>query len=81
MKLEDFNEEDFCVSESIKAQRTYCTTNEAPDFAPNDGVCWKCHNQIYAPIKNSGYVSGITTEYARTKLVTGCPHCNRSYCD
>lgn len=81
MKLEDFNEKDFNVSESIKGQKEYCIKNEAPDFAPSNGVCWKCHNNIYKPIKNRGYVSGITTEKAKTELVTGCPHCHRSYCD
>jgi len=27
------------------------------------------------------YVTGISLEKAGTQLVTGCPHCNRSYCD
>lgn len=27
------------------------------------------------------WVSGISSEEARTSLITGCPHCNRSYCD
>lgn len=81
MKLEDFKEEDFNVNEAIKGQREYWEKNKAPDFAPSDGICWRCHNQIYAPVKNSGYVSGITIEYAKTRLVTGCPHCHRSYCD
>ena len=27
------------------------------------------------------YITGISNENAGTRLVTGCPHCNRSYCD
>lgn len=27
------------------------------------------------------YTTGITVEKAATSLITGCPHCNRSYCD
>lgn len=26
-------------------------------------------------------VTGISVDKASTELVTGCPHCNRSYCD
>ena len=27
------------------------------------------------------FISGIKPEQAASKLITGCPHCNRSYCD
>jgi hypothetical protein len=27
------------------------------------------------------HVYGISLEKASTQLITGCPHCNRSYCD
>lgn len=75
------------VSESIKAQQKYCVENKAPHFAPRSGICWKCHRNIYEPRKYFGYdnkteyTSGITVEKAGIELVTGCPHCNRSYCD
>lgn len=26
-------------------------------------------------------ITGITVEKASNELITGCPHCNRSYCD
>ncbi len=81
MKIEDFKEEDYNVHEACVAQKEYCVKNEAPDFAPSNGRCWRCKQNIYEPIKHETYVTGITVEYAKTKLVTGCPHCNRSYCD
>ncbi len=28
-----------------------------------------------------GWVSGISVEKATVGLITGCPHCSRSYCD
>ena len=33
------------------------------------------------PLEEADYVTGITVEEASKSLVTGCPHCNRSYCD
>ncbi|WP_094603438.1 hypothetical protein SPSIL_014880 [Sporomusa silvacetica DSM 10669] len=27
------------------------------------------------------FITGISLEKAGSELVTGCPHCNRSYCD
>ena len=70
--------EGFNVQESIKAQRMYCEDNKEPHFAPKDGRCWKCGKNIYEP-NEKGF--GIKTEEASKKLVTGCPHCFRSYCD
>ena len=43
-----------------------------PYFAPKDGFCWSCGEQIY---------ERISWEQARHELITGCPHCSRSYCD
>lgn len=74
----------FNVQESIKAQRNYCEKTGAPHFAPRNGVCWSCNKNIYEehPWKyNPEITSGIDVERAATELVTGCPHCNRSYCD
>lgn len=56
----------------IKAQKEYCEKHNVPHFAPNDGVCWCCNNQIY---------EHISIEKASNELITGCPCCNRSYCD
>lgn len=57
----------------IEAQKQYCRDNKAPHFAPEDGFCYSCGKQIYA--------NGRNIEYASNELITGCPHCHRSYCD
>lgn len=73
------------VQESIKAQANYCKEKGYPHFAPRSGVCWNCNRNIYNPYKRKygdrEYETGITTEEASSELVTGCPHCNKSYCD
>jgi hypothetical protein len=33
------------------------------------------------PLEEADYITGITVEKAGKELVTGCPHCNKSYCD
>ena len=77
---------EFNVYESIKAQAKYCEETKSPHFAPQNGVCWNCRKNIYEQHEKEGYqgrkwITGITTEKASSELVTGCPHCNRSYCD
>lgn len=85
------------INECINAQNEYWKRTGDPDFAPHNGVCWCCHKQIYQNIgykkdqyrdiecntdgEMVDYVSGISLEKAKNKLVTGCPHCNRSYCE
>ena len=68
--------------------------NGSPAFAPRTGICWNCRKNIYErrgyiiENNNKKYVSdelaknftGISVEESKS-LVTGCPHCNRSYCD
>lgn len=84
MKTENVKPEMFDISEAAKAQRKFCLENEAPHFAPVGGCCWRCHNNIYSPITygaNNEYTSGITVERAEKELVTGCPHCNYSFCE
>jgi hypothetical protein len=82
----------FDVQKAIEAQEDYCKENKLPHFAPSNGVCWKCHKNIYSPIEHErknwqtgevvgSYTTGIDVEKAGRELVTGCPHCSRSYCD
>ena len=74
----------FDVQASIKAQMKYCEETGAPHFAPRNGTCWNCGLNIYEEHRNKynpDIPSGIDVERASTSLVTGCPHCNRSYCD
>ena len=70
----------FDVEQSKKAQKEYQDKTGSPDFAPSDGVCWSCKRNIYKEIDRGSYKSGISVERAQSRLVTGCPHCNRSYC-
>ena len=60
------------VRSAIAAQKQYCKDNHDPLFAPADGFCHSCGKQIYA----NGYERRASNE-----LITGCPHCHRSYCD
>lgn len=70
------------VRACIEAQKKYCRDNKAPHFAPEDGFCWSCGKQIYADYHEHGFTDhGRNLEYASTELITGCPHCSRSYCD
>ncbi|MNP79761.1 hypothetical protein D3C76_1776770 [compost metagenome] len=76
------------INESIEAQKKYCEENQAPHFAPYSGRCWNCNQNIYEKGRHfwagkfDGRESeGISTEKAGKELVTGCPHCHRSYCD
>jgi len=65
------------VRKAIADQKKYCQDNHDPLFAPEDGFCWSCGHQIYATVHGSyGYA-----DRAANELITGCPHCHRSYCD
>lgn len=77
----------FNVDESLKAQRDLQKQKGYPGFAPSDGICYRCKRQIYAKIENKNeitgetYFTGVSVEKASSELITGCPHCHRSYCD
>lgn len=76
------------ATEAIEAQKKYVKENGGPHFAPKHGICWKCHKNIYEPQEKTRIVrgeekkiiTGITIEEAGNRKVTGCPHCNNSYC-
>ena len=74
--LETFNSD-----EARKAQKKLQEEKGYPDFAPSDGRCFKCKKDIYTQIDRGPYKTGISVEKAGRSLITGCPHCNRSYCD
>ena len=75
----------FDRQKAIEAQSNYCKEKGFPHFAPSYGNCWYCKRNIYEERKYEAcgrtYSTGISVEKAGTELVTGCPHCNRSYCD
>lgn len=60
------------IKAKIKAQTDLQNAKVYPDFAPSDGVCWHCKNQIYEK---------ISLNSASKVLITGCPFCGKSYCD
>lgn len=71
----------FNKDKAIAAQKEYCNAKGYPHFAPHNGICFRCHKQIYEQIDHDGYKTGISVERAGKELITGCPHCNRTYCD
>lgn len=82
----DSQEETFDTTAAIKAQRDYCKENSMPHFAPSNGVCWACRSQIYESRStnvsgNKSHKTGISVQSAGERLITGCPHCKKSYCD
>lgn len=48
---------------------------ERTGFAPTGGICYHCRQDI------TKGVNGITVESLGDYIITGCPHCNTSYCD
>ena len=80
----------FNAFEAHKAQAEYCKRTGAPHFAPKSGICWSCKSNIYERKETvcfkgmeheRKFESGVSVEKSADRLVTGCPHCNRSYCD
>ena len=59
---------------NVEAQRKYCFNTNAPCFISYDGRCFACGAYIFGP-------RGISREEAGKRLITGCPYCQRSFCD
>ncbi len=85
-------QETFNVEKACAEQERYCKEKHFPHFAPRSGRCDRCGKNIYKQIEHDRYhvitgefvgryTTGISVERAGSELVTGCPHCNRSYCD
>lgn len=62
------------ILEAALAQEKYCDRHGFLQFAPSDGRCWKCSENIY---NDKGY----SVDLAGSHVITGCPHCNASFCD
>lgn len=69
------------VRSAIEAQKQYCEDNHEPLFAPQDGFCHSCGQQIYADIPTNWGNDWGYADRADKELITGCPHCHRSYID
>lgn len=55
-------------------QADYCNENGCPIFIDRSCRCPRCGRDIFG-------AGGYAPEKARKMLVTGCPHCNASFCD
>lgn len=75
--------DEYDVIKACAAQAKLIKEKEYPSFPPSNGQCWSCGKNIYDKIKSThgDHFVGITVESAGKSLVTGCPHCHRSYCD
>lgn len=60
------------------AQRAYCDASGSTYFAPDNGICYHCGRNIY---QTYGESRGISQDEASHSLITGCPHCNYSFCE
>lgn len=70
--------------EASQAQEGYCNEHKVPRFAPDNGWCSYCGRNIYEPYTYRGreeHTIGISVEEAGSRLITGCPHCNATFCD
>lgn len=66
------------------AQSQYCREHGVPHVAPKSGKCWRCEQNIYIPGFRRGDgdpTKGISVERAGREHITGCPHCNWSFCE
>jgi hypothetical protein len=59
----------FSYDLGYKAQTEFCYDKDIPHFAPYLGWC-SCGRNIY---------SKISVQEAGRDLITGCPHCNKSF--
>jgi len=73
--------ETFDIKKACEAQGKFVNERDYPYFAPMDGRCYKCGHNIYAKIQHGDYFTGYSVETASSLLITGCPHCNISYCE
>lgn len=65
------------IRECIRAQKELCDSDPKLKnwhFAPSDGLCYDCRKNIY---QNYGDMSG----HDGRSYITGCPHCNYSFCE
>jgi hypothetical protein len=73
------------IKTALEKQKEYQVKYNCPDFLPTNGKCWKCGKNVFDKIEQNynGHIffTGIDVEKAEKQLFTGCPHCNKSYCD
>ena len=73
-------DEVYDIAEASKAQIEYCQAKNVPYLAPKSGICYDCFENIYRP-RYGKKTGGISVKEAGSRMITGCPHCNKSFCD
>ena len=71
---------------AVKAQEAYCESYNVPMFIPTKGWCFNCGRNIFERFNYRGFdgeakCSGIDVATAGSKLISSCPHCNRTFVD
>lgn len=67
---------------SSELQAEYCRINQYPLFAPSNGRCSACGENIYGSVQTpTGIHKGYSKEEAATRHITSCPHCHHTFCD
>jgi len=84
------NKKLYDTEKAIEAQNYYCYKNEIINFSPEDGSCFFCGKNIFekrliTPTRVAETLkprySGIDVATAGEELITGCPHCNKTFID
>lgn len=63
---------EYDADKAAQAQVEYCDRNELHCYAPRDGYCWHCNENIYKL---------ISVEDAGKTLITSCPYCHSTFVD
>ena len=66
------------INNCIQNQEYYCKNHKLPNFSPIDGICYRCHKNIY-----QNYIINGKTLLGEdgNEFITGCPYCGYSFCD
>lgn len=77
----------FNIDKAIDAQKHYCSVLGQPYFAPRDGICPNCNQNIYSEVEHvvegktsiTHQYTGISVDTAASFLITECPHCHNKF--
>lgn len=66
------------TEDCIRSQIKFCKDHKKLVFIPWDSRCYSCGKNIFADYDGS---KGYPLDRAGSQLITGCPHCHRTFCD
>jgi hypothetical protein len=71
------------INKAIALQSEMCAKTITPHLAPDDGICSRCHRNIYQDYTVLNGRPGREELRGETgeRIVTGCPHCFHSFCE